>query len=92
MQITLTPTQATKTILALHALYDGKGDADIDALLANLEKVVASRAQETYCLCGALIPIEHVGRPKEYCSEKCRQQAYRERRKARLHSPSRVER
>lgn len=79
MQITITPSQATKARIAIKALYEGKIDPEIEELLSNLAEVIESRPQEAYCACGALIPIDPTGRPKAYCSDRCRQQAYRER-------------
>ncbi len=79
MQITITPTQATKASIAIRALYEGRNDPDMEGILDTLSNVIASRPQEGYCICGALIPIDPTGRPKEYCSDRCRQKAYRER-------------
>jgi hypothetical protein len=83
MQVKITLAQATKVSIALRAFYDGKNDPDIEELLAILEQLLDSRLQERRCICGALISIDPTGQIPEYCSDQCRQRAYRERNKAR---------
>jgi hypothetical protein len=83
MQRTLTATQAYKDSLAWRAFYEGTGDPDMEELLAVLAHTPTSRIQERRCVCGALLAIDASGHIPEYCSEQCRQQAYRERNKAR---------
>ena len=90
MLITLSPIQANKASLALRAFYNGTDDPDIKELLAALAYIPTSHPQEGRCLCGALIAIDASGQIPEYCSDRCRQRAYRERNKARRFKASRV--
>jgi hypothetical protein len=92
MQITITPVQATKASIALRAYYSDKNDPDIEELLVALTQLLNSRPQEGRCLCGALIPLDTSGQLPEYCSDRCRQQAYRDRNKSRRYKASEAKR
>lgn len=94
MEITVTPTQATKAERVLSTFYNDRQDPDIAALIEQLNRVIASRPQEAYCACGCgeLVTVDPKGRPKKYFSDRCRQQAYRNREKEWKYSSKRVNR
>lgn len=83
MQIEITRAQAKKASISLFAMYNGKNDPDVEKLLPILIGVFNSISQPGECICGAPISTEATGQIPEYCSERCRQQTYRERNQAR---------